>query len=305
MQYRLRAVLSTAQMLLARIALSVSIILTLTFAQTTFAHNSREQTGGVKSSEYVTGSFLSSGHVTSDDKDKDKSSKKAKKKDDDDDDDDDDSSKAKKKKKDGKSLKEDDDDDDDDDKDSSAKDNERSEKVKREDSSDRDKVAAKETAPEVEKEEPMNSNNAVLSADAKYISLSEAIKRARGGGGKGDVLQIDLEWDPAYSLVTWDITFSSGNEYEFDAATGKPLGTKSKGMAKLAALSPLPVGGSGKRLLTFQEIIRKAEASHKLPVIEMELKQIKGRPEIVYEVVLSNNATILYNATTGAKITDL
>lgn len=73
--------------------------------------------------------------------------------------------------------------------------------------------------------------------------MAEAIKRAQAEGASGDVLKIDLEWDDARLTVTWDVTFSSGAEYEvdaisdtvfevlladgatlfYDAATGKPL----------------------------------------------------------------------------------
>jgi uncharacterized membrane protein YkoI len=55
-------------------------------------------------------------------------------------------------------------------------------------------------------------------------------------------------------------------------------------------------------LLTFQEIIRKAEAGRSQKVMEMELKQLKGRPQIIYEVVLQDGITILYDATTGKVI---
>lgn len=146
---------------------------------------------------------------------------------------------------------------------------------------------------------PVISNEAGLSSSAGYISVADVIKRAKAEGANGDVLKIDLEWDDARSIVTWDVTFSSGDEFEFDAGSGKHLGTKSKAPAKLATLSPLSPDNSDKSWLTFQEIIRKAEAGRSQKVTEMELKQIKGRPEILYEVVLADGTTIYYDAATG------
>lgn len=217
-----------------------------------------------------------------------------------DDDDHHDSSKEKKRKKDGKSLKEDDDDDDDE----SAKGKDRSEKVKREARAERTDPEPASKAGIETKVEPANSNRAGLSAAAGYISLADAIKRAKDEGGKGEVLKIDLEWDPARSIATWDVTFSSGAQYELDATSGKLLGTKSKAPAKLGPLAPLSLDGSAKRLLTFQEIIRRAETSRSQTVMEMELKQIKGRSETIYEVLFADGATILYDAATGNTIAD-
>jgi hypothetical protein len=106
-----------------------------------------------------------------------------------------------------------------------------------------------------------------LSATGKYLSPSDAVKLARDNGGKGDVVQIDFEWDAAKSLVTWDITFTSGLEYELDAVAGKLIGTKAKAAGKLATLEPLALDGSSK-LLSFQEIIQKAEATTRQTVLE-------------------------------------
>lgn len=225
--------------------------------------------------------------------DEEKSSKKKRKHDDD-------HHSSKAKKKDHKSLKQVGDDDDDD----SAQGKDRSEKMKREAFAARVETAPAPTSNNggEAKVEPLNSNRAGLSAAASYISLVDAIKRARGEGEKGDVLKIDLEWDPARSLATWDVTFSSGNQYELDAVSGKLLGTTSKAPAKLAVLAPLVLDGSVKGLLTFQEIIRKAEANRGQTVMEMELKQIKGRSETIYEVVFADRATVLYDAATGATI---
>jgi uncharacterized membrane protein YkoI len=142
-----------------------------------------------------------------------------------------------------------------------------------------------------------------LSAEAGYITMAEAINCAKAEGGSGDVLKVDLEWDLARSVATWDVTFSAGVEYEIEETTGNLLGTKPKALAKLAVLSPLSLNEpSAKGLLTFQEIIRKAEMNRGQTVMEMELKRIKGRSETVYEVVLADDATILYDAATGNTI---
>lgn len=145
--------------------------------------------------------------------------------------------------------------------------------------------------------------NAGLSADAGYITLADAVERARTEGGRGAVLKVDLEWDPARSIATWDVTFDSGNEYEIEAVSGKLLATKPKAPNKLAVLSPLDLEKS--RLLTFQQIIRKAEVSRSQMVMEMELKRIKGRSETFYEVVLADGVTILYDAATGESISGI
>jgi protein tyrosine/serine phosphatase len=142
-----------------------------------------------------------------------------------------------------------------------------------------------------------------LSAGTRYISLAEAIKRAQAAGGGGEVLKVDLEWDEVRATVTWDVTFSTGNEYEVDALSGQFLGAKAKGAAKLAVLSPLVLNERG--FLTFQEIIRKAEVGRGQSVTEMEIKRIKGREETTFEVVLADGTTLLYDATTGKSLTDL
>jgi tyrosine-protein phosphatase SIW14 len=195
-------------------------------------------------------------------------------------------------------------DDDDDDRDDDAKKERREKKDKKK---DKTKTSA---SPKADDEAPAASAanapvppvraTASLSAEANYITMAEAVERAKAEGGSGDALKIDLEWDVTRSVATWDVTFSSGSEYEIDAATGKLLGTKPKAPAKLAALSPLELEKD--RLLTFQEIIRKTETSRSQTVIEMELKRIKGRTETVYEVVLADGATLLYNAATGDMI---
>jgi len=139
-----------------------------------------------------------------------------------------------------------------------------------------------------------------LSSEASYITVAEAIERAKAEGGSGVVLKVDLEWDTARSVATWDVTFSSGTECEIDAVSSKFLGTKPEAPNKLAVLSPLELDRD--RLLTFQEIIRKAETSRGQTVMEMELKRIKGRSETVYEVLLADGVTVRYDAVTGDTI---
>jgi tyrosine-protein phosphatase SIW14 len=142
-----------------------------------------------------------------------------------------------------------------------------------------------------------------LFANASYITMADAIKRAKAEGGSGEILKVDLEWDEARSTATWDMTFSSGAEYEVDAASGKFLGVKTKAPAKLAALTPLALNDGG--LLGFQEIIRKAETGRGQSVMEMELKRVRGRSETMFEVVLADGTALLYDAVTGKTLTDL
>ena len=142
-----------------------------------------------------------------------------------------------------------------------------------------------------------------LFADTSYITMADAIKRAKAEGGSGEILKIDLEWDEVHSTITWDMTFSSGAEYEVDAVTGKFLGAKAKTPAKLAALMPLALNDRG--LLSFQEIIRKAETGRGQSVMEMELKRIKGRAETMFEVVLADGTALFYDAATGKSLADL
>ncbi len=175
------------------------------------------------------------------------------------------------------------------------------------DDQDQDKSSSKEKRKKKEESGarslPRARATAGLSSEASYITVAEAIKRAKAEGGSGEVLKVDLEWDPARSVATWDVTFSSGSEYEIEANTGKLLGTKPKAPNKLAVLSPLELERN--KLLTFQEIIRKAEAGRGQTVTEMELKRIKGRSEAVYEVVLADGVTLYYDAATGDAINDI
>lgn len=157
------------------------------------------------------------------------------------------------------------------------------------------------TEPASEAKPPLATNR--LSANTSYISMEDAIKRALAEGANGDVLKVDLEWDDPRSTVTWDVTFSSGAEYEVDAISGKVLGVKEKAPTKLAVLTPLALNGPG--LLTFHKIIRIAEEGHKQNVKEMELKRIKGRSDTVFEVLLADGVTLFYDAATGKQITGL
>jgi uncharacterized membrane protein YkoI len=139
-----------------------------------------------------------------------------------------------------------------------------------------------------------------LSPSGAYLPLADVLARAKAEGGSGDVLKIDLEWDLERSVATWDVTFSNGVEYEFDAATGALLGSKQKAAAKLATM--LPIGlERGTGIKGFAEIMRGAEASAGRPVQEMELKRIKGQDRAIFEVVLVDGTTIFYDAATGAK----
>lgn len=142
-----------------------------------------------------------------------------------------------------------------------------------------------------------------LFADTTYVTMADAIKRAKAEGGSGEILKVDLEWDEVRSTITWDLTFSSGAEYEVDAVTGKFLGAKTKAPAKLATLMPLALNDRG--LLSFQEIIRKAETGRGQSVVEMELKHIKGRAETMFEVVLADGTALFYDAATGKSLADL
>lgn len=248
---------------------------------------------------------------------KDKSSAKSKKKSDKDDaDNDEDDDKDKSSSKSKKKADKDDADDDREDSHKSSKHKHKSDKEKGASDSEVAKADVKAAAgseaksEEVERPEPAKKASsgaaaASLSADVDYIPLADAVKRAREEGGSGDVLKIDLEWDAARSLPTWDVTFSSGVEYEIDAIEGKLLGSKPKAPTKLATLLPLTLDGSKNRLLTFKEIIRNAETSRNQAVTEMELKQPKGRSEAMFEVVFADGTTQFFNAATGSPTNNL
>jgi uncharacterized membrane protein YkoI/protein tyrosine phosphatase (PTP) superfamily phosphohydrolase (DUF442 family) len=147
--------------------------------------------------------------------------------------------------------------------------------------------------------------NEALSATVKYFDLEDVVERARKEGGSGDVLQIDLEFDVARSVATWDVTFSSGFEYEFDATTGALLAKNEKSPAKLAKMDPIDLEDLEDDFKSFQEIIRAAEGSTKRAVQEMELKHMKGKTATVYEVVLVDGTTLYYDAKSGSTIESL
>jgi protein tyrosine phosphatase (PTP) superfamily phosphohydrolase (DUF442 family) len=149
--------------------------------------------------------------------------------------------------------------------------------------------------PAAEKAEVLTS----LAASVNYIPLAEAVQRARSAGGAGAVLQLDLEWDLVRDTPTWDITLASGVEYEIDALSGKVLGQKPKAATKLAALTPLPQTERGR--LTFQQVLRKV-AAQKLTATEIELKQPKGRPGMIYEISLADGGTLFLDAVTGEPV---
>ena len=235
--------------------------------------------------DYVYGSLTSSQQVAKQDVPRVATQKEDDDDDDVDDDDDDDKSARK------SSKKGDGNDDDDDDDDSSKAKKEKSEpKAAKNLEKGASSVAITETA----------NGSSSLSAANKYLSQADAVKLARDNGGKGEVVQIDFEWDAARSLVGWDITFTSGLEYELDAVSGKLLGTKPKAPAKLATLEPLTLDGSSKPI-SFQEIIQKAEARSGKKVVEMELKRLKGR-QATFEVVMADGTSLLYDAVTGSVI---
>lgn len=150
---------------------------------------------------------------------------------------------------------------------------------------------------------PVDATVGSLTASGNYIALKDAIKRARSEGGAGDLLKVDLEWDAARTLPTWDVTFSSGEEYEIDANSGAMLGKKVKAPAKVSVLSPLGLEGNTQpRFISFDEIIRRAEASQKQKVLEIELKRIKGRAETVFEIAMLDGTTISLDAITGEPV---
>jgi protein tyrosine phosphatase (PTP) superfamily phosphohydrolase (DUF442 family)/uncharacterized membrane protein YkoI len=144
---------------------------------------------------------------------------------------------------------------------------------------------------------------AALSASHKYVGLEEAVRRARPSGGAGDVLKIDLEYDPVRKLTTWDVTFASGTEVELDAATGDVLGSKQKPAAKLAVLAPLgPDAAFARALKSFADIITAAETAGGRAVLEMELKRVAGRDDVLYEVAYDDGTTTYFDAKSGAPI---
>lgn len=147
---------------------------------------------------------------------------------------------------------------------------------------------------------------ASLNPAEPYLPLRTIIDRARAHGGLGDVVKVDLEYDTLRSIVTWDVTFSSGLEVEADALSGTVLGTKQKPAAKMAILTPIAIEHpSTHQILSFQDIIARAHKREGKPVTEMELKKIKGRDETMYEVVFSDGTTVYFDAFSGGEIPGL
>lgn len=136
-----------------------------------------------------------------------------------------------------------------------------------------------------------------LLATAPYVSMSDAIAKARKAGGTGDVLQIDLEYDAFREIATCDVTFSSGTEYEMNAETGEILGEKQKDPRKLALLTPLAT--DSKNLKTFTDIIGQVSKATGNAVLEIEFKHPKGQPGVIFEVVTADGATTHFDAATG------
>lgn len=138
-----------------------------------------------------------------------------------------------------------------------------------------------------------------LSPSAGYVPLHDVIAQARAEGGSGDVLKVDLEYDIARDVATWDVTFSSGVEYEFDARSGAFLGSKEKSPAKIATMSPLGIERAGSPLKGFEDVMSRAASAANRAVLEMELKRIKGGPRTVFEVVFVDGVTHYYDAESG------
>lgn len=260
-------------------------------------------------------------------------------KDDDDDADDDDSSSSKGKRLDkddddddsssSKSKKSDDDDDDADDNDSGDDDSDESDSDKSDRDSDKpaasddagesiarvtdepsrgsvDPVQDTESAPKAESPAPATSASATtgsLLASGAYLAMTDAVARARKAGAKGDVLQIDLEYDAFRGFATCDVTFTSGTEYEMNAETGEVLGEKQKAPAKLALLSPLAT--DSKSLKAFTEIIEQVSKATGQAVLEMEMKHPKGLPGAIFEVVTADGITSHFDAATGKPVTGM
>lgn len=262
-------------------------------------------------------------------------------KDDDDDADDDDSSSSKGKRLDkddddddsssSKSKKSDDDDDDADDNDSGDDDSDESDSDKSDRDSDKpaasddagesiarvtddpsrgsvDPVQDTESAPKTEAPAPAapasaSATTGSLLASGAYLSMTDAVARARKAGAQGDVLQIDLEYDAFRGFATCDVTFTSGTEYEMNAETGEVLGEKQKAPAKLALLSPLAT--DSKSLKAFTEIIEQVSKATGQAVLEMEMKHPKGLPGAIFEVVTADGITSHFDAATGKPVTGM
>lgn len=253
-----------------------------------------------------------------DDADDDSSGKRLDK---DDDDDDSSSSKGKKSDDDDDADDRDSDDDDADDNDSDDSDRDRSDR----DSGNLDDtgepiarvtddpslgsvepVQETEPAPKVDSPAPAApvtsaATSGSLLASGAYLTMTDAVARARKAGAQGDVLQIDLEYDAFRGFATCDVTFTSGTEYEMNAENGEVLGEKQKAPAKLALLSPLAT--DSKSLKAFTDIIEQVSKATGQAVLEMEMKHPKGLPGAIFEVVTADGITSHFDAATGEPVT--
>lgn len=139
----------------------------------------------------------------------------------------------------------------------------------------------------------------VLSATARYISPAEAVARAKASGATGNLARINLEYDKKRSLPVWKVIFATAMEYRFDAVTGALLATKPKPSEGLSVLSPLTLNN---RLLSFQNIIARAEQRTGQKAAEMELKRVRGRNQTFFEVAMADGVTLFFDAVTGKQI---
>lgn len=138
-----------------------------------------------------------------------------------------------------------------------------------------------------------------LSATASYVSPDKALESARANGATGNLARINLEFDRKRSVPVWKVIFANAMEYRFDAVTGALLATKEKPPEGLAVLSPLTLS---KRFLTFQQIIARAERLTGQKSSEMELKSVRGRNQVFYEVALYDGVTLFFDAVSGKQI---
>jgi protein tyrosine phosphatase (PTP) superfamily phosphohydrolase (DUF442 family) len=138
-----------------------------------------------------------------------------------------------------------------------------------------------------------------LSATVRYVAPADAVKRARASGATGNLARINLEYDRKRAVAVWKVIFASTMEYRFDAVTGALLATKAKEAEALAVLSPLTLSN---RLLSFQNIISKAERLTGDRAAEMELKRVKGRNRVFFEVAMHDGRTLFFDAMSGKQI---
>jgi protein tyrosine/serine phosphatase/uncharacterized membrane protein YkoI len=138
----------------------------------------------------------------------------------------------------------------------------------------------------------------VVSSTARYIAPEDAVRRARTAGGTEDIFRLALEYDDKTSRVLWKVLFSTGVEYRFDALNGEALGTKKK-PDTVAVLSSFTLGG---KIRSFRTVIRSVEKATKSKVQEIELKRVKGRDLLFYEIALAGGAALYVDATNGKQI---